>query len=87
MQKGDLGSDEKEMDMKNEGPKKGLEWSNLTLGSWAVVAPFLLGFGSAPAAMWTHVLIGLCVASIAIVQLMASRRTQEPSRTRPTAAE
>jgi uncharacterized membrane protein HdeD (DUF308 family) len=137
MQKGDLGSDEKEMDMKNEEPKKGLEWtnlilgiclafaafmfaaipaaawnagtvgiliaccsavalnrygdwaewSNLTFGLWAVVAPFLLGFGSAPAAMWIHVLIGLCVASIAIVQLMASRRTQEPSRTRPTAAE
>jgi len=63
------------------------EWSNLTLSSWAIVAPFLLGFGSAPAAMWTHVLIGLCVATIAIIQLMASRRMQEPSRTKPTAAE
>lgn len=63
------------------------EWSNLALGSWVVVAPFLLSFGSAPAAMWTHVLIGLCVATIAIIQLMASRRMQEPSRPRPTAAE
>jgi len=62
------------------------EWSNLTLGSWAVVAPFLLGFGSASTAMWTHVLIGLCVTTVAIVQLMANRRKQEPSRTRPTAA-
>ncbi|MEI9431984.1 SPW repeat protein [Mesorhizobium sp. Cs1299R1N3] len=49
------------------------EWSNLTLGSWAVIAPFLLGFGSAQAAMWTHVLIGLCVATVAIIQLRNSR--------------
>ncbi len=41
------------------------EWSNLGLGCWGVAAPFLLGFGSAQAAMWTHVLVGLCVATIA----------------------
>jgi hypothetical protein len=49
------------------------EWSDLTLGSWVVVAPFLLGFESAPAAMWTHILIGLCIASIAVAQLLAKR--------------
>ena len=63
------------------------EWYNLTLGCWAAVAPLLLGFGSAPTAMWTHVLIGLSVATIAIAQLLASRRTQEPTRAKPTAAE
>lgn len=31
------------------------EWSNLTLGCWAAIAPFLLGFGSAQRPMWTHV--------------------------------
>ncbi|ACP23133.1 hypothetical protein NGR_b16820 (plasmid) [Sinorhizobium fredii NGR234] len=51
-----------------------VEWSNLLLGSWAVVAPFLLGFGSQPVAMWTHVLLGLCVATIAAIQLAAARR-------------
>ena len=55
------------------------EWSNLTLGCWAVIAPFLLGFGSAQGAMWTHILIGLCVATIAAMQLMASRNAQAPS--------
>ena len=59
------------------------EWSNLTLGCWAVVAPFVLGFGSAPGPMWTHVVIGLCVATIAAMQLAASRRSQAPSITRP----
>ncbi|GLS32548.1 SPW repeat protein [Neomesorhizobium albiziae] len=55
------------------------EWSNLTLGCWALVAPFLLGFGSAPTPMWTHVLIGASVATIAAIQLMASRKAPAPS--------
>jgi hypothetical protein len=137
MQNGGLVSDTEETNMKNEGPNKGLEWtnlilglclafaafmfaampaaawnagivgmlitccsaialyrygdwtkwSNLTLGSWMFVAPFFLGFGSAPAAMWTHVLIGLCVASIAVAQLLAKRSMQGPTRAKPTAAE
>jgi hypothetical protein len=61
------------------------EWSNLALGCWAIVAPFLLGFGSAQAAMWTHVLVGLCVATIATMQLLAGRRAHAPSRTKPAA--
>ncbi|RWD67034.1 MAG: hypothetical protein EOS36_03370 [Mesorhizobium sp.] len=51
------------------------EWSNLTLGGWAVVAPFLLGFRSAQGPMWAHVVIGLCVATIAVMQLSASRKS------------
>lgn len=58
------------------------EWSNLTLGCWAVVAPFLLGFGSAQGPMWTHVVVGVCVAAIAAIQLVGSSRTQAPSSTR-----
>lgn len=58
-----------------------IEWSNLTLGSWAVVAPFLLGFGSAQGPMWTHVVIGLCVATIAVIQLAASRKSPGASST------
>ncbi|MGX5804906.1 SPW repeat protein [Bradyrhizobium sp. Arg314] len=57
------------------------EWSNLTLGCWAAVAPFLLGFGSAQGPMWTHVLIGICVATFAALQLVASRRARAPSST------
>lgn len=52
------------------------EWSNLGFGCWGVAAPFLLGFGSAQAAMWTHVLVGLCVATIAIIQLSSGRKAQ-----------
>jgi hypothetical protein len=45
------------------------EWSNITLGCWSAAAPFLLGFGTQPVTMWTHVTIGLCVATLAIIQL------------------
>lgn len=55
------------------------EWSNLTLGCWAVVAPFLLGFGAPGNPMWTHVLLGLCVATIAAVQLYGDRTEHAPS--------
>jgi uncharacterized membrane protein len=51
------------------------EWSNMTLGYWTVVAPFLLGFGTDKAAMWTHVLVGICVAAVATMQLMGKRET------------
>ena len=61
------------------------EWSNLGLGCWAVVAPLFLSFGSMQLAITTHVLIGVAVASIASVQLLASYRAQAAS-SRPTAA-
>lgn len=50
------------------------EWSNLLLGCWAITAPFLLGFGSAPAPMWVHVLVGLGVVTFSALQLLADRK-------------
>ena len=49
------------------------EWFNVALGSWAVVAPFVLGFGSDRSALWIHLIIGLCVVTIATMQLASSR--------------
>ena len=49
------------------------EWSNAILGCWVLAAPFMFGFGSEQVPMWTHVLIGVSVATIAIVQLVAGR--------------
>ncbi|MEH6691084.1 MAG: SPW repeat protein [Pseudorhizobium pelagicum] len=51
------------------------EWLNLTLGCWVFVAPFILGFGSNPSATWTHVSVGLIVASIAGIQLYLGKGT------------
>ncbi|RYF24785.1 MAG: hypothetical protein EOO23_09315 [Comamonadaceae bacterium] len=52
---------------------------NLVLGCWAVVAPFVLGFGTVAVAMWLHVAIGLCVAAIATAQSLADRRARPAS--------
>lgn len=49
------------------------EWFNLALGSWAVIAPFVLGFGSARTPLSIHVIIGLFVVTIATMQLVSGR--------------
>jgi hypothetical protein len=41
------------------------EWINLALGLWAVIAPWLLGFATLPAAVGAHVIAGLIVAIVA----------------------
>jgi hypothetical protein len=51
------------------------EWSNIVLGCWAVVAPWVLGFSSAQTPTWTHVIIGICVACIAAAQLVIERKS------------
>ncbi|MDE3819617.1 hypothetical protein [Sinorhizobium meliloti] len=43
------------------GNEAWFECSNLALGCWAAPAPFLLGFGSAPAARRTHPVIGFAL--------------------------
>jgi hypothetical protein len=55
------------------------EWSNVTLGSWAIVSPFVLGFAAAPGATWTCIAVGICVATIATMQLLAGRKARPSS--------
>lgn len=50
------------------------EWTNLLAGSWAIIAPFVLGFGSLQAPMLTHVVVGISVATISLMQLRANRK-------------
>lgn len=56
------------------------EWSNIALGCWAALSPFVLGFTSAPAPTWSLILVGSSVASIAAMQIAAARN----GRTRTT---
>ena len=51
------------------------EWSNLALGLWAAVSPWLFGFQTNAGATWTHVIVGCAVFALAAVQLwLVSRR-------------
>ena len=54
------------------------EWFNAALGGWALIAPFLLGFSFAKGTMWTHVLAGICIATIAVIQLANGRKRSSP---------
>lgn len=56
------------------------EWSNITIGCWAVVSPFVLGFGAASGPTWMLIVGGTSVAAVAALQVAAGRR----SRTRTT---
>ncbi len=45
------------------------EWTNLVLGLWAAISPWLFGFQGNVAATWTYVTLGLVVARLAGYQL------------------
>ncbi len=40
---------------------KYLNWINAVLGLWLIIAPFVLSYSSAAAAMWNDIIIGLVV--------------------------
>lgn len=48
------------------------EWLNLALGVWTLVSPWLLGFAAVGAAVTMHVVVGLIVAVLAILELWRS---------------
>ena len=50
------------------------EWTNLVLGLWAAISPWLFGFQGDPAATWTYVTLGCVVAALAAVQLWLVNR-------------
>ncbi|PVE20363.1 hypothetical protein DC522_32775 [Microvirga sp. KLBC 81] len=53
-----------------------LEWEeriNFVAGLYVMGAPWLFGFSGMPAATWTHVLIGLGVTVLAIIELWRIR--------------
>ena len=50
-----------------------VEWVNLALGVWAILAPWLLGFATVAAALYAHVIIGLIVGVLAALDLWMIR--------------
>jgi hypothetical protein len=45
------------------------DWVNLVLGLWLILSPWLLGYSSAPAAMWNAVIIGVVVGLMSFLHL------------------
>lgn len=45
------------------------EWTGLVLGVWALVSPWILGFGAEQGAVLVHVLVGLTAIGVAAIEL------------------
>jgi hypothetical protein len=50
---------------KEEATDKTLDWINVVLGIWLIIAPFLLGYTAVTAAVWNDVIVGLVVIVLA----------------------
>jgi len=49
------------------------EWTNAVLGLWLVTAPWIVGFTTISAALWTHVVLGLLIAASAACEIWFAR--------------
>lgn len=45
------------------------EWAMLVLGAWAAISPWVLGFSSQAAATGAHLVLGLVVLALALLEL------------------
>jgi hypothetical protein len=59
-------------------PQAWEEWTNLVLGLWLIVSPWVLGFSSQYAATWNMVIVGLVVVIFSVYAL--PRQSQPPTR-------
>ena len=55
-------------------PGAGPEWTNVGLGAWLLIAPWVLGFSDDAVAGWTSLLVGILVAYFAGMQLTLLKR-------------
>lgn len=50
------------------------EWTNLALGCWVAVSPWLFRFDGVTAATWSHLSIGIAVAVLASLEIWKLHR-------------
>lgn len=55
---------------------KGLSWINFLLGIWLIVSPFALLYRGISEALWDNVIVGVCVAVLAVWRAVA-RETED----------
>lgn len=52
----------------------GLSWVNVVLGSWLIVAPFILGYGAeAGAALWSDMILGVAIVFLGWLSVSSTR--------------
>ncbi|MGA7270059.1 MAG: SPW repeat protein, partial [Acidimicrobiia bacterium] len=61
----------------------GVSWTNLVLGVWLLLAPFVIGYWSTTAALWNDVILGLIVAVLAATSVVSSQGYQPETGPQP----
>jgi SPW repeat len=46
--------------------KKMFDWTNLLLGLWVLISPWVLGYASSMAALWSAVVLGIAVMLVSL---------------------
>ena len=60
--------------------QRSAEWTNLLLGAWLFVAPWILSFTGSPAAAWNAWIVGLVVMFLAVWALVEIEAVRPVSR-------
>jgi hypothetical protein len=47
------------------GTDRTLDWINVVLGVWLIIAPFLLGYSALTAALWNDIIVGIVIVVLA----------------------
>ncbi len=48
-----------------EGTDRALDWINVVLGVWLIIAPFVLSYTFVTAALWNDIIVGIVVVVLA----------------------
>jgi hypothetical protein len=46
-----------------------VSWATLAIGVWLILAPWIVGFSAITAAMWSHLIVGVIMAVIALLEV------------------
>jgi hypothetical protein len=59
-------------------------WTNVALGVWLILAPFILGYSTITAALWNDIILGVIVGGLALWSALTTPEQTERGNTRTT---
>ncbi|MEW6249307.1 MAG: SPW repeat protein [Planctomycetota bacterium] len=58
-------------------------WTNLVLGIWLIISPWVLNYAPLRTPMWNSIVLGVIVGAVAICSAVATPRTEQRAYTEP----
>lgn len=56
-----------------------MNWINLLLGVWLILAPFVLGYSDTNKALWSDLIVGVVIVILAIATLAGGKKGSTPA--------